>query len=67
MAASIRTTVVVASGPAARGRAARSPFVQSLVALRHDRAAMVGVLLLLGILALAIFAPLIAPYDPTAV
>ena len=64
MAASTRTTVAVAGGPAVRVRAGRSPFVQSCLALRHDRAAMLGVLLFLGILGLAIFAPLIAPYDP---
>jgi peptide/nickel transport system permease protein len=67
MAASPRTTVVVHSRSAPRVRPARSPFLRSLVALRYDRAAMAGVLLLLGIVALAIFAPLIAPYDPTAV
>jgi peptide/nickel transport system permease protein len=64
MATSMRTTVAVPGGPALRVRAGRSPFVQSCLALRHDRAAMLGLLLFLGILGLAVSAPLIAPYDP---
>src|SRR6185437_4237439 len=40
---------------------------QALSALAHDRAAMIGILLFLILVAAAVFASLIAPYDPLAI
>jgi peptide/nickel transport system permease protein len=49
-----------------RPRAARSPTGNALIALRHDRAALVGIGLFLVLTSAAVFAPVVAPYDPVA-
>lgn len=43
----------------------RSPTVEALRRLIHHRSAQVGMILLTILILVAIFAPLIAPYDPT--
>jgi len=45
-------------------RAPRSPTVGALLALRRDRAAQVGIGLCVLLVGAALFAPLVAPYDP---
>jgi peptide/nickel transport system permease protein len=47
-------------------RQPRSPTVAVLLALRGDRAAQVGIVLCLLLVGAALFAPLVAPYDPIA-
>jgi peptide/nickel transport system permease protein len=47
-------------------RQPRSPTVAVLLALRRDRAAQVGIVLCLLLVGAALFAPLVAPYDPIA-
>jgi peptide/nickel transport system permease protein len=47
-------------------RQPRSPTVDTLLALRRDRAAQVGTVLCLLLVGAALFAPLVAPYDPIA-
>jgi peptide/nickel transport system permease protein len=54
--------------PVTLGRAAlrreRSPFVQGLLSLRRNKVAMAGVVVFIGWLLLAVFAPVVAPHDP---
>jgi ABC-type dipeptide/oligopeptide/nickel transport system permease subunit len=45
-------------------RRERSPFVQGLLSLRRNKVAMAGVIVFLGWLLLAVFAPIAAPHDP---
>lgn len=45
----------------------RSEFLQAWRRFRHNRLAVIGLLFILMICAMAIFAPLIAPYDPTEI
>ncbi len=45
-------------------RAPRSPTVGALLALRRDRAAQVGIGLCVLLVGAALFAPLVAPFDP---
>jgi peptide/nickel transport system permease protein len=44
----------------------RSPTLNALVALRRDRAAILGISLFLALVGAAVSAPTIAPYSPTA-
>jgi len=44
----------------------RSPTGSALIALRHDRAALLGIGLFLVLTGAAVFAPIVAPYDPVA-
>jgi len=49
-----------------RPRMGRSPTGSALIALRHDRAALLGIGLFLVLTGAAVFAPIVAPYDPVA-
>jgi peptide/nickel transport system permease protein len=66
------STLAAPSSPAALAaaprttRPPRSPTVSALIALRRDRAAQIGIGLCLLLLGAALFAPLVAPYDPIA-
>ena len=46
--------------------ARQSPTLEALRRFMHHRSAQVGLVLLSLLLIMAIFAPLIAPFDPTA-
>lgn len=48
-------------------QASRSPLTQSLLALRRDRMAVLGLTLYFALVVVAIFADQIAPYDPAAI
>ncbi len=48
-------------------RPSRSPFTLSLLALRRDPMAMIGIALYLVLVVVAVFAGRLAPYDPMAV
>lgn len=47
-----------------QARRSRSPFRQMVVALLHDKLALVGILLVLVFILAAVLAPLIAPQNP---
>jgi peptide/nickel transport system permease protein len=59
------TTVLTAPAPAAEPRTG-SPWRRALRRLLRRRAALFGLAVVLGFIALALFAPLIAPHDPLA-
>jgi len=46
---------------------AQSPLQRALRVIRRDRAAMLGLVIFLGLAGLAIVAERVAPYDPAAV
>jgi peptide/nickel transport system permease protein len=66
------STLAAPSSPVAIARTTgvprhpRSPTVAALLALRRDRAAQLGIALCLLLVGAALFAPLVAPYDPIA-
>jgi len=60
MSAAVLAPSVVAATPQA------GPWRRALRRLRHRRSAMIGLLVVLGFVALALFAPWIAPHDPIA-
>lgn len=61
-------TEITGDTPAAAGvmPARRNPYLAALAVLALDRTAMIGGLLILGFIGAALFAPWLAPYDPTA-
>jgi peptide/nickel transport system permease protein len=52
--------------PASRGQARAGAFYRSWLAFRQNGLAMVGLSIVLGLVLVAIFAPYLAPYGPTA-
>lgn len=63
-----RAELVSAPPPARpRGVALRQSFSATLEILRRDRFAMAGVIIYLALILVALFAPLLAPYDPQAI
>jgi peptide/nickel transport system permease protein len=52
--------------PASRNQARAGAFYRNWLAFRQNRLAMLGLGIVLGLVLVALFAPLIAPYGPTA-
>ena len=61
------TVADLARPAAARPQSTISPLGQSILALRRDRMAMLGFALYIALVAAALFAEILAPYDPTKV
>jgi len=58
--------IVLEASPAVQPREARQDFRRILRELLRNKAALLGLLVLLGVAGSAILAPLLAPYDPTS-
>ncbi|MGD1876169.1 MAG: nickel transporter permease [Kiloniellaceae bacterium] len=57
---------LLSSSPASRGQARLGRFYIAWLSFRSNYLAMLGLGIVLGLIVVAIFAPLIAPYDPNA-
>ncbi|MGH7663562.1 MAG: ABC transporter permease [Gemmatimonadaceae bacterium] len=63
--ATIALCLIVRRGVAAR-RDRPGPWVMAFGRLRHDRLAMAGLYVIIGLYVIAVLAPVVAPFDPTA-